>query len=731
MKDVAPLLRKFALLYSLSLVTTAAWSATNATAPAPFPTGSHLQLVREFYTTADGLEGDDIRAVTVTRGGLVFAASGGALARLDGERWTKQTGPVEVTALFAPAQGPDALAGATNGVWAFAGGQWQLQPGSPARAIAFAAEPDGTPWVMAPSGVFRWTNGWKFIHVVDDDDMAEPRSLLPAGPQDVLVAAETGLFGMMGKRRYWLSLEVRPGGLMSRRTRALAWLDRTHFLVATDKGINVSNGARSWQAFTGAEGLPIVDLTHLAVAADGTVWLGSQSGLVRWKDGQWTYLASKRWLPDDRVNAIAPAADGSVWVGSPKGLAHLRHRTLTLADKADILQQKLESRDRRHGFVTEMHLRAPGVLDGAIQELSDNDGLWTSLYIASQSYRYAATKLPEAKAQAWRSMQALLRLESITGISGFPARAICNVKEPHFVRRSLRSDSEWHESPVEKDWFWKGETSSDELDGHYFGWYVFYELAADEEQKRQVRATCQRVTDHILDRGYYLVDKDGLPTTWGVWAPEKLNGDPKWWHERGLGSLEMLSHLKVAAHLVGGTRYTNAYHELIRVHQYALNTLNAKIPSGVSHDNQLLFLSYYPLLLLERDPGLRALYTASLKRTWDFERVEESPLWNFIYGASTGAPCDVEAAVTALREMPLDFIQWRIRNSHRADLRFDPAPPEPGSKRLLKPLPWTERIIHKWDKSPFVLDGGSDMGEGDPTIWLLPYWMGRYHRLID
>ena len=48
-----------------------------------------------------------------------------------------------------------------------------------------------------------------------------------------------------------------------------------------------------------------------------------------------------------------------------------------------------------------------------------------------------------------------------------------------------------------------------------------------------------------------------------------------------------------------------------------------------------------------------------------------------------------------------------------------------------RPLPWTERVIHKWDKSPFVLDSGNDLTEGDQTVWLLPYWMGRYHRLID
>jgi hypothetical protein len=716
----------------LALQTTELQSAeTGASGPAPYPTGSHFQLVREFFTVAGGLPADEIRAVAVTRDGIVLVTAGKGVARLESERWVEQTGPAEVTALFAPVQGPNALAGATNGVWALNNGQWQIEAGSPADVIGFAAEPDGAPWALAPSGVWRRGDTWKLIHVVEDDQMKDPRSFLPTGQEEVFVASATGLYGLMGKRKYWLDLEVRPGELLSTDTRALARLDRQHFLVATGKGLNLTDGQRGWHSFTGAEGLPILDLTGVAVAPDGTVWLGSDHGLVRWKDGRWTYLASKRWLPDNRIIAIAPAADGSVWVGTPKGLAHLLHRKLTLADKAAILQKDLESRDRRHGYVTIMHLQSPGVLEGAMQEISDNDGLWTALYIASQSFRHAATKSPEARAQASRSMKALLRLESITGISGFPARAIYQVNEPQFARPSLRSDSEWHESPVEKDWYWKGETSSDELDGHYLGWYLFYELAANEEEKSAVRATCKRVSDHILDHGYHLVDKDGKPTTWGEWSPEKLNDDPKWWAERGLGSLEILSHLKVAARIVGEPRYEQAYQELIQKHHYAINTLNAKLPNGVSHDDQLLFLSYYPLLQLERDPALRALYIASLRRTWNMERIEDNPLWNFIFGASTGESCDVEQAVETLREMPLDFITWRTQNSHRADLNLADAPDRRGRGRAIKPLPWAERVISHWDHDPYELDGGSDLGEADQTVWLLPYWMGRYHGLID
>ena len=32
------------------------------------------------------------------------------------------------------------------------------------------------------------------------------------------------------------------------------------------------------------------------------------------------------------------------------------------------------------------------------------------------------------------------------------------------------------------------------------------------------------------------MDLDGQPTTWGFWGPNRLNDDPKYWEERGLGS---------------------------------------------------------------------------------------------------------------------------------------------------------------------------------------------------
>src|SRR5436190_24071744 len=49
----------------------------------PYQTGSHLQMVREFFTTSNGLPANEIRAVTVTREGAVLVAGGRSLARLE------------------------------------------------------------------------------------------------------------------------------------------------------------------------------------------------------------------------------------------------------------------------------------------------------------------------------------------------------------------------------------------------------------------------------------------------------------------------------------------------------------------------------------------------------------------------------------------------------------------------------------------------------------------------
>jgi hypothetical protein len=193
-------------------------------------------------------------------------------------------------------------------------------------------------------------------------------------------------------------------------------------------------------------------------------------------------------------------------------------------------------------------------------------------------------------------------------------------------------------------------------------------------------------------------------------------------------------------HLAGSpqtrSKYQDAYDRLIKEHRYHLLTRNQKImvPGSINHsDDELAFLSYYPLLRYEKDPSLLEAYRHSLERSWQIERPERNPLWNFIYAAGTGAKqFDREESLRTLREIPLDQIEWTVQNSHRLDVPIDSLADRHKRRQALVVLPYDELPIWKWNGNPYNLDGGREgRGEGDGVYFLLPYWMGRYHRFVE
>ena len=199
----------------------------------------------------------------------------------------------------------------------------------------------------------------------------------------------------------------------------------------------------------------------------------------------------------------------------------------------------MQARHNRWGLTADSRLRVAGDLSSNQLTSTDNDGLWTAMYVAAESFRFKVTGAVDARRNARVGMQAIMRLESITGIPGFPARSFIKVgvdEQP--------ADGEWHDT---KDgWRWKGDTSSDEIVGHYFVYPIYYDLVADAEERRVLSATVGRITDHILEHNYQLIDVDGQRTRWGWWSPDLIWNDAD---ETGLRALHMLAHLRVAIHM--------------------------------------------------------------------------------------------------------------------------------------------------------------------------------------
>ena len=497
--------------------------------------------------------------------------------------------------------------------------------------------------------------------------------------------------------------------------------------VQIDRGVDAAARAAVQNAFTP---LPDTGITVVKAAPSSEIWIGTRQGAIRLQPdlASREYFHGKRWLPDDHVTGIG--FDGeATWIETRGGYARIASVPMTLAEKSRTFVARIQARHVRWGLTSDSRLQVPGDLSSSQTISSDNDGLWTAMYVAAEAFRYKVTGEPDARANARVGMNALLRLESITGIPGFPARSFIKVGTD-----VQPSDGEWHDTP-DRQWRWKGDTSSDEIVGHYLAYPIYYDLVADETEKPALRGAIERITAHILDHDYQLVGPKGR-TRWGWWGPDVIWEDPD---ETGLRALHILSHLRVALHMTANdalrTRVAAAYRELIDKHRYHWLTRNQKImvPGVVNHsDDELAFLSYYPLLRYETDPALIAVYRQSLERSWQIERPERNPLWNVIYAAGSGASeYDRDASLRTLREIPMDMIQWSVRNSHRRDVPIDPLRDRFKRPQGLIVLPYDELPMSKWNGNPYSLDGGREgRSEDDGAYFLLPYWMGRFHKVL-
>lgn len=474
--------------------------------------------------------------------------------------------------------------------------------------------------------------------------------------------------------------------------------------------------------------LPVGGVTVCAVASDGAFWLGTTQGLTRVnftaaERDRHQYFAGRRYLPDDHVMNLVPDASRGVWVRTVTGVSNLELRPLTLAQKAAYFEERIQLRHDRYGLVADTHLKVAGDVTTSQPVDNDNDGLWTAIYAAAECFRYGVTKSPEALARAKKSIEAILFLEEVAGRRGFPARSFIRKGDP------MPRGGEWHWT-ADEQYYWKADTSSDEIVGHFFIFEVAFDLLPDAELKKRIVETGARIMDHIIDHNYNLVDLDGKPTLWGWWGPERLAREPD---ERALNSLQLLSFLKTTAHLTGRLRYDAEYRKAITEFKYTnlITRVNEFRLELNYSDEELAMLPFYGLFRYEKDPTLLACYRRAADGWWENIRREANPLWTFIYltGQPRGADDAgaLDAAAWTLYRLPMDTISWTVRNSYRADLVRASAPDRFGRREFVTLLPADERPVMRWNSNPFVVDGGNGgRSEDDGAAFLLPYWMGRY-----
>jgi hypothetical protein len=478
-------------------------------------------------------------------------------------------------------------------------------------------------------------------------------------------------------------------------------------------------------------GLPLDGLRAIAIATDGSVWAGGAGGVVRftghthpWE--RWHVYAGRRYLPSDDVMALAPGDKGAMWVRTSAGLSHLRLDSMSLDEKAAAVEARLRARHVRHGLVADSLLAEPGALSTSHQYPNDNDGLWTAIYAAAEAYRFAATGTPDAATHATDALRAMLRLETVTGIPGFPARSFRHRDEPRLA------DGEWHRT-TDGQWEWKGDTSSDEIVGHFYAYAVGYDLLPDGPIKAEIRRAVSRIADHLIAHRYSLIDLDGRPTRWGRWGLDYFE-TAEGREEQALRATELLSHMLVAAAVTDEARFRDEYRRLIdqhRFHERMQTYLANRLELNFS-DEELAMLSFAPLFRYERDEILRGYFRRAMDQWWENIRREDCPPWIYIYEQANPGAAPLDRAAHALVRMPLDLVSWSARNSHRLDVPRAQAPSRHGHLETTRLLPPDERHVQKWNGNPFELDRGNHgRREDDGAAYLLAYWMGRYYGYIE
>jgi len=709
-----------------------------------------VQEYHEGYVIEEGnSKANDVRGVATDASGAVWAATANGVYRkpAGNRQWQlmiqgKDQGPAYDIAI----EGETIWLATWNGMYTYVANELKHIGGITPPVAKIVIADEGI-YALGPRGIWLYRN--KQWEKQEYPIARSIRDAISDGAGSLWIGTDVGLYHIQ-HGKYILYQDT--SALISCYVKGLAFSPSGHLWVGGLGGVSIRNETKRLGQKLPQNGLPHAEVNTVRQSPDGKMWVGTAYGISRFdeKSDEYSVRHSRRWLLSDDVRDIAFDAAGNAWIATAGGVSAIKRRTMTLAEKAEFFYDKLIRRHVREPWiVARFALSVPGDTTTIEPDDDDNDGEYTSMYLVMESLRYAVTKDPVAKERAKKAFDFLHYLREVTETDGFFARTIIPAEwtDMHDPNRTYTPQEKADElvknprfKPVEqrwrksKDgkWQWKGDTSSDEMCGHMFGYFFYYNLVADEGEKERIRNHVQQIMDHLINNDFNLVDIDGQPTRWGIWSPEQLNRDPEWGPERALNSLEILSFLKFTHHITGNKKYQQAYLHLIEKEGYLENakTLHNTNPAWNTYFDIYLAAYIYPALILyEQDPALKQAYVDHLDAWFAKNKKVKSPMVNFLYNYLTDTHDELANSVFFLKDAPLDLVDWRIDNGKREDLNVVRRP-------ILEELqvdqlrPPSEYRTLRWDKNPWYAVAGNPYEEKDPVYWLLPYWLGRYLGLI-
>lgn len=691
-------------------------------------TGVSSHKIRTIYTTADGLVSDNITCLCYGEDEMLYIGTQDGVSVYDGKVFHNLKNiNGKVGAVFF--DGEKTFVGVQNRVYTLHKLSVIDMQSFSETVVDIKKDDNGKIFLATKKECLFYENG-KFEHL-QNFEFADTHCMTVFGDGKVYAACNKALLILHGKRPRFSTLlpdmSAAPENIKTLASDSLGYI-----WLGTKEGIYIFDGKGEWLSPKELDFLPKCCVNKIVFSYDATVFVASDTGVYIIDGIKTAYLGKGRYLPADKAVDIAVRNDGrEYWIATEKGLVKTELADMLLSEVENYFDSRMKYFNREN-FYVDTHAENPSVeLEKSVPYITDNDGLWSALYVGALCYKYACTKEEDIKERAKKAINAILKLENISGIEGFPARAYRRPGEIGFNN----GDREWHLTRDDiGELEWKGETSSDELVGHYFATSVYYDLVADEDEKRVIAESVKKMTDHLIKHGYTLCDTDGKPTTWSYFGPEALNGEDVWLWEKGINSLELITFLRITQHMTGEEKYGSIANELITRHHYGMNLLLYKMYDAHSNhiDDLLGILCVLPLWKYETQPDMKKYILLALRRHYEYEKKENNPIFAFIYAHISGECEEIRGAVKTLEEYPLDLFDYEIDNTVRSDIEIDTSPEEFGDRAQSKnALQIDERVGGKLSYEAFRLKGGSGKSYCVPSEWLLGYWLGKYYGFIS
>jgi hypothetical protein len=365
-------------------------------------------------------------------------------------------------------------------------------------------------------------------------------------------------------------------------------------------------------------------------------------------------------------------------------------------------------------------------------------GVWTGRYLAGVAYQYAVTKDPAVRKHGGDLLVGLRRLQEVTGKPGLLARGYLQGHGPvEGFERGGGDSAHWHQGqgPLAEYRFYS-DVSVDNFNAVLYGYALYFDLAADDEQKKTIAYDVDRLMTHLLDNQYRIIDLNGKVTEWGHVG---IDPDPSrdeyylkfyakelahytvgsGWHPSLRASLMALPDLLIAYHISGKPRYIDEYRKVVArfgenpepprdVRPFSLERV-----ARVNHSSEgQAYEALFNLIRYEKDPKLRAKYNRWLIDLWDMNWMEGNALYTFMTLALSPklphADESLRLSVDTLQHYPVDRVMRPVMNSILKDIELSPYPDRGGQKQAAKPVPMDERPLdneYAWKGNPYAVDG--------------------------